>query len=71
MRAYLQHEVSLRDLKRFVWPALRALHHQADPDAAAIVSKAALWLAEFDRGHRTEAELRDLLRTLVPPLKVT
>ncbi len=61
LRRYLSGELSLRDFNRWFLPASRNVHRSGNAEAERLVGDIGLALSEFQAGHRTETELRDVL----------
>lgn len=65
VRRYLDNEISLRDFQvQFAAKSWDVEAHQ-DPAAEALVYEIELRLAEYTSGHRTEAELQELLWPII------
>ncbi len=64
---YLAGDISMVDLDRWLWPATSDIEEIDDPVARDLTYEIILRFAEFDRGHRTEAEVKELLRPIAEP----
>ena len=63
VRTYLDGGESAAALEAWLLPATWNIHKHPDAATRELAGSAMLYLAEYDRGHRTEAELRSLLDT--------
>lgn len=61
---YLCGEWSLDEFDEWFVPATLDIDHSNDEAATDLTYEIILRFAEYDRGHRTEAELKDILRPL-------
>ena len=64
---YLTGEWSLADFDEWFVPATLDIDHSNDPAATDLTYEIMLRVAEYDRGHRTEAQLKGILRPLTEP----
>jgi len=64
---YLAGHLSVRELDAWLWPATSNIEDVDDPVARDLTYEIILRLAEYSKGHRTEAELRELLRPIATP----
>lgn len=64
---YLAGQETLADFRRWLLPLLWRVDRVNDIAAFDTVTEIALYLAEYDRGHRTESEVQGLLGPLLLP----
>jgi hypothetical protein len=57
----------VRQLDAWFWPATWDIERSNDVAAEELTWEIMLRLAEYSKGHRTEAELKDLLRPIATP----
>lgn len=62
---YLGGRRSLQELDAWLWPATADIEAIDDPAARDLTYEVILRIAEYARGHRTEAEVKDLLRAAI------
>lgn len=67
---YLTGGLSVRELDAWLWPATSDIEHLDDPVARDLTYEIILRLAEYSRGHRTEADLKDVLRPIAEPASI-
>ena len=64
---YLAGRLSVRELDAWLWPATSDIESIDDPAARDLTYEIILRLAEYSKGHRTEAELKEVLRPVAEP----
>jgi len=65
LAAYLAGRTSVADFDAWFVPATWELRPEDDPEAHDLANEIFLRLAEYGQGHRTEPDLKALLRPLV------
>jgi hypothetical protein len=69
LQHYFEGTITLDAFVDWFWPATFDVGAGDDPSLVALVGEVQLRLAEFDRGHWTEAELHEQLHRIVRPTK--
>lgn len=67
LNRYLTGQWSLQDFDEWFVPATWDIDRSNDQAAIDLTYETILRFAEYDRRHRTEAELKDILRPLTEP----
>lgn len=68
VRDYVVGRLSLRELDAWLWPATQEIENVDNPGARDLTYEIILRVAEYDKGHRTDAEVMALLQAFAAPL---
>jgi len=68
IRDYVAGRLSLGELDDWLWPATQQIEEINDPGARDLTYEIILRIAEYDKGHRSDAEVKVLLQPFAAPL---